>query len=84
MREKRYPVDIFRAIEERLDFNWQEVFEIFKKPNVSKEKVVFPTLNESKVKEILVGRHEFSSERVENQLAKLREVKKESAQKKLF
>ena len=84
VREKRYPVDIFRAIEERLDFNWQEVFEIFKKPNVSKEKVVFPTLNESKVKEILVGRHEFSSERVENQLAKLREVKKESAQKKLF
>lgn len=84
VHEKKYPVHIFRAIEEKLDFNWQEVFEIFKKPNVAHERVVFPTLNESRVKEILVDRHEFSIERVENQLAKLREVKKESAQKKLF
>ncbi len=84
IREKKYPVHIFRAIEEKLDFNWQEVFEIFKRPNVSKDKVESSNLDELKVKEILVNRHEFSAERVENQLLKLREIKKESAQKKLF
>lgn len=84
VRQKRFPVQIFKEVEERLDFNWQEVFEIFKKPNVRKEKVEFPKLDEKKIKEILVERHEFSLERVENQLLKLRGVKKESAQQKLF
>ncbi|MBM3232950.1 flap endonuclease-1 [Candidatus Pacearchaeota archaeon] len=84
VKEKKYPVHIFRAIEERLDFNWQEVFEIFKKPNVSRELVKMPVMNEGKVKEILVGRHEFSSERVDSHLAKFNELKKEQAQKKLF
>jgi hypothetical protein len=36
-------VKIFEELEEqgRLDFDWKEVFEIFKKPNVSKEKLKF-------------------------------------------
>ena len=84
VRQKKYPVQIFKEVEERLDFNWQEVFEIFKKPNVNKENINFPKLNEDKVKEILVKEHNFSLERIENSLNKLKEVKKESAQKKLF
>jgi len=84
VQQKKYPVQIFKEVEEKLDFNWQEVFGIFKKPNVSKEKVSFPKLDEEKIKEILVKEHDFSMERVENQLAKLHEVKKQSAQKKLF
>ena len=86
VREKKYPIEIFRALEEqgRLDFNWQEVFEIFKKPNVLKEHVRFLKLDEEKIKEILVRRHDFSMDRVENQLAKLHEVKKERSQRKLF
>ena len=86
VREKKYPIKIFSELEEqgRLDFNWKEVFEIFKKPNVSKEKVSFPKLDEKKIKEILVERHEFSEERVENQLKKLREIKEQGKQKKLF
>jgi flap endonuclease-1 len=86
VKEKKYPVEIFKGLEEqgRLDFDWKEVFEIFKKPNVSKAKVEFPKLDEKKIKEILVERHDFSMERVENQLVKLRELKKESAQKRLF
>ncbi|MEK6811534.1 MAG: flap endonuclease-1 [Nanoarchaeota archaeon] len=82
-----YPVKIFESVVERhgdLGFNWMEIFEIFKKPNVSKHKVVFPKVNEDKIKEILTVRHEFSSERVENQLVKLREIKARSAQKSLF
>lgn len=84
VREKKYPVMIFKEVEEKLDFNWQEVFEIFKKPNVKREKVNFPKLDESKIKEILIERHEFSMERVENQLGKLKTVKKQNAQKTLF
>ena len=44
VKQKKYPVEIFREVEHQLDFNWQEVFEIFKKPNVKKVKVSFPKL----------------------------------------
>lgn len=84
VREKKYPVNIFRAIEERLDFNWQEVFEIFKKPNVSREKAVIPKMNEEKIIEILVNRHDFSLERVKKQIEKLHEAKRKGQQQKLF
>lgn len=84
VKSKRYPVEIFKAVEEKLDFNWQEVFEIFKKPNVKKEKVAFPKFDADKIKGILVKEHDFSLERVENQIAKLNETKRESAQTKLF
>jgi len=82
-----YPVKIFEGVVERhgdLGFNWREIFEIFKKPDVSKHKVEFPKLNESKVKEILVTKHEFSADRVENQLSKLRELYAKKAQTSLF
>jgi flap endonuclease-1 len=84
VREKKYPVSIFKEVEERLEFNWQEVFEIFKKPKVKKEKVEFPKFNPDKIKEILVERHDFSSERIGNQFLKLDELKKKSAQRTLF
>ncbi len=86
VKDKKYPVKIFGELEEqgRLDFNWKDVFEIFKKPNVIKEKVTFPKFDEKKIKEILVERHEFSEERVENQIAKLRDVNEKKKQKTLF
>ena len=84
VREKKYPVAIFRAVEERLDFDWQKVFELFKKPAVNKEKLFFLKLNERQVCEILVKQHDFSDERVRKQLDKLKEVKKASAQQQLF
>lgn len=81
----RYPVEIFKEVENQVDFNWQEVFEIFKMPNVQKGlKLQFPKINDSLIKEILVERHEFSLERVEKQLEKLNELKKKSAQSTLF
>ena len=87
VKQRKYPVEIFREIEERfgdVGFNWRDIFEIFKKPNVSKQRVSFPKFDEAKIREILVTRHEFSDERVENQLDKLREVRAKSAQSKLF
>jgi flap endonuclease-1 len=86
VREKRYPVEIFRELEEqgRLDFNWREVFEIFKRPNVRREKPVFKKMDKEKIIEILVNRHDFSLERVEKQMEKLNEVKEKGKQKTLF
>ena len=84
VREKKYPVDIFRAIEERVDFDWSTVFEMFKKPQVRAESVIFPAMNRDKIIEILVERHDFSLERVQKQLDKLTEVKMKGAQQKLF
>ncbi len=82
--QKKYPVEIFKAVEERLDFNWQEIFEIFKRPNVSKEDVLFPKFDAEKIKNILVNEHDFSEERVSNQIAKLGEAKKQNSQSTLF
>jgi flap endonuclease-1 len=86
VRERKFPVMIFKDLEEqgRLDFDWKEVFEIFKKPNVSKDKPVFPKMDKDKIIEILVNRHDFSLERVQKQFDKFKEVKKEQGQKKLF
>lgn len=86
VREKKFPIKIFSDLDEqgKLDFDWKEVFEIFKKPNVNREKVDFPKLDEEKIKEILVERHDFSMDRVEKQLEKLQDIKKASAQKTLF
>lgn len=84
VRAKRYPVEIFKEVEHQIDFNWQEVFEIFKRPNVKSFKINFPKIDEGAVKRILVEEHEFSLERVEKNLEKLRELKKKGAQKTLF
>lgn len=86
VREKKYPVAIFNELDEqgKLDFNWQDVFEIFKKPNVKDLEISFPRIDEKKVKEILVERHDFSEERVKNQLLKLKESRGKNSQQTLF
>jgi len=84
VREKKYPVRIFKEFEEYIDFDWKTVFEIFKKPDVKKMKIKFPKLSEEKVKKILVEEHDFSMDRVEKTLGKLHAVKKAGEQKTLF
>ncbi len=86
VKERKYPVRIFDELEKqgKLDFDWKDVFEIFKKPDVKKVKVAFPKLDMEKVKEILVEEHDFSLERIEKHLDKLKEIKKEGGQQKLF
>lgn len=87
VREHRFPVAIFEAVQERYgsqDFEWQVIFEMFKKPNVARVELHFPKLDADRVKEILVKEHDFSLERVEKQLEKLVKVKQQASQKKLF
>lgn len=61
--------DIFNNLE--TDFNWQEIFDTFK--NIPVEDVDFRKgkIDEETIKEILVDKHDFSEERVNQTLAKL-------------
>ncbi|MEX0920356.1 MAG: flap endonuclease-1 [Candidatus Pacearchaeota archaeon] len=90
VRKYKQPVLIFKSVEERISslpeadrFDWREVFELFHKPNVKNFEMEFPKMDEDKVKEILVEKHDFSEDRVEKQLDKLREMEKKKKQKDL-
>jgi len=67
-----------------MDFDWKEVFELIKNPEVDKNyKIEFPKMNFEKIKEILME-HDFSEERIDTQLSKLMSLKEQSKQKTLF
>jgi flap endonuclease-1 len=90
VRKYKQPVLIFENIEEQLlqmreedRFNWQDIFELFKKPAVKRADIRFPKMNEEKIKEILVEKHDFSEERVNKQLDKLKDLKEKAKQKNL-
>lgn len=55
----------FSEIFSNVSFNWKEIFDWFKNPLVDDNySLVWKEIDVSKVKEILVDRHEFSEERV--------------------
>jgi len=90
VRKYEQPVLIFQSVAEQLmslpeedRFDWQEIFQLFHKPAVVDAEFEFKKIDEEKIKEILVGRHNFSEERVDKQLDKLREVKEKLKQKGL-
>ena len=90
VKKYRTPVLIFQSVEEQImslpekeQFDWKEIFEMFKKPDVINVDLDFGEVDEEKIKEILVERHDFSEERIDRQLEKLRKAKEEGKQKDL-
>lgn len=91
VKKHKYPVQIFKSVDglmekqpEESQFNWQEIFELFHKPDIIKNpKVEFPKLNEHKIRDILIA-HDFSEERVNSGLDKLRGEQEKKKQKTLF
>ena len=90
VKKYKQPVLIFQSVEEQMmslpeedQFNWQEIFELFHKPDVIQTEVKPQKIDEEKIKRILVEEHDFSEERVEKQLEKLRELKEKKKQKNL-
>lgn len=88
VRQYKQPVLIFKSVEEKMQnmseedkFDWKEIFALFHKPNVKNLGFQFPKINEKKIKEILVDRHDFSLERVEKQLEKLCGILEKQKQK---
>ncbi len=78
----KQPAIIFRQFPD-IEFDWQEVFELFKKPDVRDAEIKFPKINEEKIRKILSG-HDFSEERINSALEKLNEAKEKGKQKTLF
>lgn len=66
------------------DFNWQDIFELFKKPDVTTDyKIEFKKVDERAVKNLLCKEHDFSEERVASALEKIHEHKEKASQKGL-
>ncbi len=83
VQKYKTPIQIFKNFDD-LEFEWKEIFEMFKKSNVDKNiKIQFPKINEIKIKEILLER-DFSLDRIDKQIEKLNEIKIKGAQKTLF
>lgn len=90
VRKHKYPFEIFKSVEEQImslpeedRFEWQDIFELFHKPNVKDVELNFPKINKEKIKKILVEEHDFSEERVDKQIDKLNETKEKNKQKAL-
>ena len=84
------PKEIFESVREKIEelpeedqFDWKEIFDLFKKADVKKEEFDFKNIDEEKIKEILVERHEFALERVDKQIDKLKGIREKGKQKSL-
>lgn len=86
----KQPVMIFKEVEERIyslpeeeRFDWKELFSLFKNYNVENSDFSFKQPNYEKIKKILVEEHDFSEERIEKQLEKLKNINEKNKQKGL-
>lgn len=90
VQKYKQPVLIFEEVKQRIhslpeedQFDWKEIFQLFHKPNVSGFDFEFGKINEEKIKRILVKEHDFSEDRVNRQLEKLRKIVERGKQKDL-
>jgi len=88
VRKYKYPVRIFEYIDKSekydLDFDWQQVYNEFKEPNyLTRTDIKFKKPDEEKIKEILLKR-DFSEQRIDSGLNKLRQAKEAAKQQELF
>ncbi len=86
VKQFKYPVEIFNYLKKKyvLDFDWKEIFELFKKPEVNKNfDYEFRKPNKEKIIKILCIDHDFSEERVINALEKLEKSEEEKKQENL-
>ncbi|MFA5176391.1 MAG: flap endonuclease-1 [Candidatus Nanoarchaeia archaeon] len=74
--------EIFKEV--KADFNWKEIYATFKSMPIMKNyQLKWNDIDEYKLKKLLIDEHEFSEERINNTLDKLKHVKKEKEQKDL-
>jgi len=87
VQKYKYPVEIFKHIQNNDKYNfifdWQEVFKQFHEYEASPiQEIEFKKVDEAKVKEILLS-HEFSENRIDSGLQKLRKIEEDKKQKGL-
>ena len=94
VQEFKTPEEIFESVKNKIDeleerdwFDWKVIFDLFKKHETKNVEFIFKKFDEKKIKEILVERHNFSEERVEKQIDRLRKIedgKKQTGLNKWF
>ena len=67
-------------IEEKDKFEPEEIYSLFENHQTKEEKIIFPKINKEKIIEILIERHNFSEERVLNQIEKLEKIEESKKQ----
>ncbi len=85
VRQFNNPAEIFEEVgkTKSMDFDWKEIFQLFKKPDVtSKYSIKFSKIDSDAVKRILT-KHDFSEERIDSAINKVYAEKKEKQQKNL-
>ena len=88
VRKYKYPVKIFEYMEKsekyNLNFDWQEIFKQFHEYECcTKEEIVFKKPSPEKIKKILLSK-DFSENRIDSGLDKLRKAKEQAKQRTLF
>lgn len=90
VKKFKTPEKIFGFLQDKIDelkgedsFDWKKIFSLFRAPNVRDFEIKFPQMDYDKIREILVERHGFNKERIDNQLEKLNSLKKSQEQKGL-
>ena len=70
--------------DESFEFKWEDVFGLIKNMPVNKNyELKWKNIDEDKVKELLIGQHDFSEERVKAQIDGMRKVNEKKGQKGL-
>ena len=87
VKEFKTKEKIFESVKERIEtleeknqFNWEEIYDLFVHHEVKDVNFVFPKLDKEKIKQILVTEHNFSEERVDKQIERLEEIEKAKKQ----
>jgi len=90
VKEFKTPEKIFESVKDKIDemdeedgFDWKVIFELFNNHESIDADFDFGEVDSEKIKEILVGRHGFSEERINNQIAKLDKLGEAKKQKGL-
>ncbi len=73
---------LFKELE--TDFDWKKIYAIFKSMPVMKNyQLKWKDMDETKIKDLLVSKHDFSEDRINNLLKKYKENKEKNKQKGL-
>jgi len=90
VKEFKTPKEIFESVKSKIEemdeedqFDWKVIFELFNNHESLDVDFEFEKVDAKKIREILVDRHGFSGERIDNQILKLEKLKEDKKQKGL-
>lgn len=88
VKEHKTKKDLIKALKEKIDFDFDEVYNTIKNiPITDKYKLAWGAANKEKIFDVLVNKHDFSEERVKNNLKQIEEYsenKKQSSLNRFF